>query len=473
MEDSAAASLVAAEDGPESWEVADVEASVRRLLLSSKKDSDVSFLDETTKGSGSCCGSELDLKSGLGSGTGDDVISSVDQFLREAIQNPRERLSVLRMEQEVERFIHDPTREQMEFQQLPTSYLRLAAHRVAQHYSLQSMVLLDNNLPDGSGSRIIVRKTSNIQLPLIRLADIPVNLPTEESGAVKVAIKQRPQKGSLVSNKNNNLSAHSAKSNSSKSVEERKEEYNKARARIFNANNSSGSSSVKPVNSPRNQDSHQHGSSQTTKIEDGISAGGGSEATIGISFSDSSTSSSRLPKNRMENEPIGRPKPNNRVAIFRDREVDCKDPDYDRSYDRYMQRFDPGFGFIGGQYAIQPMYVPAVNYNTEFPQLGSSHRPPISSEPQPHLLHQHFPGPWMSPSSPAGISYGPADVMLSPFTSSHVNACSNGGLYLHSAPYPCQRSGLPYMHPLEQIHQPFSQSHQQQPDMGFGLARPR
>ena len=98
------------------------------------------------------------------------------------------------MEQDVEKFIRDPKQQQLEFQQLPTSYLRLAAHRVAQHYSLQSMVLLDNSLPDGSGSKIIVRKTSECRLPLIRLAEIPVKLPSEDNAVMKVAIKQRPQK---------------------------------------------------------------------------------------------------------------------------------------------------------------------------------------------------------------------------------------------------------------------------------------
>lgn len=240
--------------------------------------------------------------------------------------------SVLRMEQDVEKFIRDPTREQLEFQQLPTSYLRLAAHRVAQHYSLQSMVLLDNNLPDASSSRIIVRKTSNIRLPLVRLADIPVTLPTEGSGAIKVAIKQRPQKGSL---SDSNSDMHSVKSNSSKSVEERKEEYNRARARIFSSNSSSGSSSGKPENDPRIQDSFQHGSLGMTKQEERIFTGGGPDMVIGRSLSDSSTSSSRLPRGRPEKEPIGRPKMNNRVAIFRDRDVDRKDPDYDRNYDRY------------------------------------------------------------------------------------------------------------------------------------------
>ncbi|XP_051119993.1 uncharacterized protein LOC127243843 [Andrographis paniculata] len=464
MEDSAAAAS-SADDGPESWEIADVDASMRRLMLTSRKDSN-NKQEETAEGSG--------VSSAVGKGSNgptEDLINSVDNFLREAIQNPRERVSVLRMEQEVEKFIRDPTREQMEFQQLPTSYLRLAAHRVAQHYSLQSMVLLDNSLPDGSGSRIIVRKTSNIRRPLLRLAEIPVNLPTEESGSVKVAIKQRPQKASHSSG-NSNL--QSAKSNSSKSVEERKEEYNKARARIFSSSSSSGTSSGKLESNPRIQDTFQQGSLARTKTEERNFQVDESDVMISRSLSDSSASNRRGPRNRTDKEPIGRTKTNNRVAIFRDREVDRKDPDYNRSYDRYVQRFDPGFGFTGGPYAVQPMYAPAINYNTEFPQLGSNHRLQISSEHQPRPVPQQLPGPWVPPSAPAGIGYGPADAMLSPFSSGHVNAHPNPALYLHSPQYPTQRPGLPYIRPLEPIHQPFSQPHQQQhPDASFGLARPR
>ena len=269
------------------------------------------------------------------------------------------------MEQDVERFIRDPTQQQLEFQQLPTSYLRLAAHRVAQHYSLQSMVLLDNSLPDGTGSRIIVRKTSDCRLPLIRLADIPVNLPSEDGGVVKVAIKQRPQKRSTIIG---NANSNSLKSGGAKSVEERKEEYNRARARIFNSSiNSSGPSGAvggKPENEPRVQDSPQHGSLAIPKIEEkpvSVIA----DVNSGRVLIDSSTSSSRSARSRTEKEPIGRSKPNiinnnnnnnNRVAIFRDREIDRKDPDYDRSYDRYahstlllslLSQSEEGFGCLG------------------------------------------------------------------------------------------------------------------------------
>ncbi|XP_022865644.1 R3H domain-containing protein 2-like [Olea europaea var. sylvestris] len=353
------------------------------------------------------------------------------------------------MEQDVEKFIRDPTRDQMEFQQLPTSYLRLAAHRVAQHYSLQSMVLLDNS-PDGSGSRIIIRKTDNIRLPSIRLAEIPVKLPTDD-GVVKVAIKQRPQKGSQTLSSN----SHSSKSSGSKSVEERKEEYNRARARIFSSNSSSGNSSWKPENEPRMKDSFQQGSSRISNIEERYFPGGGPDP-IRRSLSDCSTVSSRSPVSRTE-ESIGRFKTNNRVAIFRDREVDRADPDYDRSYDRYTQRFDPGFGYNGGPYAIQPMYAPALNYNTEFPQLGSSHRPPISAEHQPHPIPQHLPGPWVASSTPAGIGYGPPETMMTQFSPSHVGARTNSALYLHSAQYPSHHSGMPLIRPHEAIHQPFPQ----------------
>lgn len=236
------------------------------------------------------------------------------------------------MEQDVEKFIRDPGRQQMEFQQLPTSYLRLAAHRVAQHYSLQSMVLLDNSLPDGSGSRIIVRKTSECRMPLIRLADIPVNLPQGDTGVVKVAIKQRPQKGSQLAS---GLNSNSSKGNSAKSVEERKEEYNRARARIFNSNNNlSGSSNVKPETESRSQDAFQYGSIGIPQLEEKASPAGSSDLNSGRGLIDSSTSSSRSARSRTEKEPVGRSKSYNKVAIFRDREIDRKDPDYDRNYDR-------------------------------------------------------------------------------------------------------------------------------------------
>lgn len=123
---------------------------------------------------------------------------------------------------------------------------------------------------------------------------------------------------------------------------------------------------------------------------------------------------------------------------------------------RYMQRFDPGFGFNGGSYTMQPMYTPVLNYNTEFPQLGSTHGPQISPEHQPRPLPQHLPGPWAAPSNPAGIGYGHPEAMMSPYNPNQVGAHSSSAMYLHSSQYPCQRPGMPFIH-HEHVHQPFSQ----------------
>lgn len=71
---------------PESWEVADLDETMSRLLLNkdSKQQKQQPQDQLARSGSGSL---------GPGEKATDDVINQVDQFLREALQNPRERLS--------------------------------------------------------------------------------------------------------------------------------------------------------------------------------------------------------------------------------------------------------------------------------------------------------------------------------------------------------------------------------------------
>ncbi|RRT67959.1 hypothetical protein B296_00017964 [Ensete ventricosum] len=341
---------------PDSWEMADLDASMSRLLLSSKEGSALSPSQEAVEEEEEAAAALDTTRASLASveraeGVPMDSVGQVDQFLREALEKPRERLailiflqlllhltktivscSVLRMEQDIVKFICDPTQQQLEFQAIPNSYLRLAAHRIAQHYYLQSVAIQDNSMPDGSGSRILMQKTSfSCQRPPVRLADIPVNLPQEDNNAIlKVAIKQRPQKHSQIMS---NANTQSYKTNRQKSVEERKEEYNRARARIFNSNDMSStiSYSKDEVKLP---DTLQDCSFVSARSDEKIAIEG-SEKNLGRSFSDSSSGNSILNRIKIEKEPIVfRHKTNNRVAIFRDREVDSKDPDYDRSYDR-------------------------------------------------------------------------------------------------------------------------------------------
>ncbi|WOL10843.1 4-hydroxy-3-methylbut-2-en-1-yl diphosphate synthase (ferredoxin), chloroplastic [Canna indica] len=104
--------------------------------------------------------------------------AQMDSVLIEALENPRHRLTVLRMEFDIQRFMQNPHQYQFEFQHLPTSYLRCAAHRVAQHYGLQTMAL--DNSAGGLGSKVIARKTSNSKFPAIYLSQVPSVKQTEK-----------------------------------------------------------------------------------------------------------------------------------------------------------------------------------------------------------------------------------------------------------------------------------------------------
>lgn len=75
---------------PESWEVADLDASMARLMLKNRDSIASSKSLELASGADV---SVSTVGSSVAPVASDDVVNSVDQFLREAIQNPRERVS--------------------------------------------------------------------------------------------------------------------------------------------------------------------------------------------------------------------------------------------------------------------------------------------------------------------------------------------------------------------------------------------
>lgn len=207
------------------------------------------------------------------------------------------------MEFDIQRFLQNPDQQQFEFQHFPTSYLRLAAHRVSQHYGLLTMV--QENEIGGMGNRILVRKTAESKYPGVRLSEIPAKQSeeSEKLEQIKIAIRRRPNTGSV-----HEANETGTKRSPVRSVEERKEEYDKARARIFSS-----------PGSPNSEDtlSHVTTDGKNTSLNRDESEGSRNyiiEAERNVSTRDGGTSS--------------------RVAIFRDREKDRTDPDYDRSYER-------------------------------------------------------------------------------------------------------------------------------------------
>lgn len=211
---------------------------------------------------------------------------------------------VLRMELDVQKFLKNSDQQQFEFQHFPNSYLRLAAHRVAQHYGLQTMV--QDNVLDGLGTRIVVKKLADSRYPATCLSEIPVKqLENDKHEPIKIVMRPRPSK--ILSEQ---ASGEGIKGNSARTVEERKEEYDRARARIFSGSSlplSEGFMLQVPLGTKNTcLSGDENGGCKNSMID--------TEKTP--SFRDSGTSS--------------------QVAVFRDKEKDRTDPDYDRSYTRYV-----------------------------------------------------------------------------------------------------------------------------------------
>ncbi|CAI0439910.1 unnamed protein product [Linum tenue] len=259
---------------------------------------------------------------------GDNKESLVDSFLVEALQNPRHRLTILRMELDIQRFLQNAEQQQFEFQHFPTSYLRLAAHRVAQHYGLVTMVQ-DNGI-DGLLNKIVARKTGESRYPSVRLSDIPAKqLDGDQPEKVKIAVRPRP-------NPANGSNEFGLKRSPVRSVEERKEEYDRARARIFSSPSSPSSDDALP----------QGPTDKILSIKD-ESEGWRNPPVDPINIRDGSSS---------------------RVAIFRDREKDRFDPDYDRSYERYVRGTLNNQCFNMLPFNMQKVQMPYIQYETGFPQ---------------------------------------------------------------------------------------------------------
>ncbi|GER25968.1 single-stranded nucleic acid binding R3H protein [Striga asiatica] len=290
-------------------------------------------------------------------------ISMVDPFLVEALQNPRHRLTILRMELDIQKFLQNPDLQLFEFPHFPTSYLRLAAHRVAQHYGLQTTVQ-DSS---ADGIRILVIRKPESKFPSVSLSDVPAKeSENDKLDKIKVVLKPRPKASS------NDASDSGHKRSPVRSVEERKEDYDRARARIFSSSDL-GDVSVQAVSDGRSLNNSSEDEVRRIVSVDGEK----SIKEIGNSCA-------------------------SRVAIFRDREKDRTDPDYDRSYDRYVKSMPNVQSFNPAPFNMPSFIPPFVHYDSVYPQLGQMHAP------QPALNYR---GPLMSPYCTVGFNQTSRDPL--------------------------------------------------------------
>ncbi|KAM7072491.1 cAMP-regulated phosphoprotein 21 isoform 2-T3 [Acridotheres tristis] len=146
------------------------------------------------------------------------------EFLINTLKNnPRDRMILLKMEQEIIDFISDNNNHYKKFPQM-SSYQRMLVHRVAAYFGM------DHNV-DQTGKSVIINKTSSTRIPEQRFSEHLKDEKGEES-----------QKRFILKRDNSSIDKEDNQQNRilpfrddrrSKSIEEREEEYQRVRERIF------------------------------------------------------------------------------------------------------------------------------------------------------------------------------------------------------------------------------------------------
>ncbi|XP_021171566.2 cAMP-regulated phosphoprotein 21 isoform X1 [Fundulus heteroclitus] len=141
----------------------------------------------------------------------------LDQFIQDTLNsNPRDRLTLLKLEQVMTDFIYSNSPFK-KFHQM-SSYHRMLVHRVAAYFGMEHNV-------DQTGKSVIINRTSNTRIPEQRFSDMVHKDKAEETLPMKILLKRDSTE--------DQGRHHPLRERQSKSVEEREEEYQRARERIF------------------------------------------------------------------------------------------------------------------------------------------------------------------------------------------------------------------------------------------------
>ncbi|XP_053926720.1 R3H domain-containing protein 1 isoform X4 [Cuculus canorus] len=150
--------------------------------------------------------------------TGIDLHEFLVNTLR---NNPRDRMMLLKLEQEILDFIGNNEIPRKKFPPM-TSYHRMLLHRVAAYFGLEHNV-------DQSGKSVIVNKTSNTRIPDQKFCE---HIKDEKSDDFQKRYILKRDNSSLDKD-DNQMRIRLKDDRRSKSIEEREEEYQRARERIF------------------------------------------------------------------------------------------------------------------------------------------------------------------------------------------------------------------------------------------------
>ncbi|XP_060714965.1 R3H domain-containing protein 1 isoform X7 [Tachysurus vachellii] len=144
------------------------------------------------------------------------------EFLVNTLKNnPRDRMMLLKLEQDILDFISNNESHKRKFPPM-TSYHRMLLHRVAAYFGLEHNV-------DQSGKSVIINKTSNTRIPDQKFSEHIKDDKTDDFQ--KRYILKRDSLS--LDQEDGRLRMRLKDDRRSKSIEEREEEYQRARERIF------------------------------------------------------------------------------------------------------------------------------------------------------------------------------------------------------------------------------------------------
>ncbi|KAL0037170.1 hypothetical protein WJX79_003762 [Trebouxia sp. C0005] len=325
----------------------------------------------------------------------------IDPAVRDALISPKYRIQVLRFEADVEKFVREGGEKDLTFDANLTGYQRLLCHRVAQYYGLDTSTV-DEGEDQG---KILARRTHITGMPLVRLADVKLADSRDQRRVEtppRVLVKNRAAADRAARAAAAAANGEASGQANNRTVQEREQDYSKARARIFGMQQNSEAGLGPP--DPAHAQMHD-GSMRAMNGSRAPNMGPMSGRGRGL---------------------LGRGD-QGKKAVFRNREQDLQDPDYRRGYN--FPRFDPGFGDMTGMQ--QGMYI-RPTYNSEFPELGGMAN---------HGMQGPF-SPGSAPHSPAG----PPGLMMAgpiPHPEYMHPAMGAGGQFI---PIPMQlMQGMPYI----------------------------
>ncbi|CAI5744272.1 unnamed protein product [Peronospora destructor] len=251
----------------------------------------------------------------------------LDPVLVAGLENARERMTLLKFEDQIVRFLKNSKEPHLNFPPL-SSYHRLIIHRLAQRCGLEHQTADYNPVENGSARVVTLFKTMQSAVPRILLIDLSSDRQTSTvtpASAPRIMMRRR---SALRPGANGGRGNGGDKV--TPSLQDRERAYAEARARIFGEDNGTASVvSTEISNGPR------HGSRQANGPDGSKGFGRVKEERISANESNGFTRASQP-------SALNAASWKESKVLWRNREQELNDPDFTRNHDAFRPRSSCG-----------------------------------------------------------------------------------------------------------------------------------